>query len=318
MKFTNRFRYKSIINTGFDSSVNNSSVRIFNKDGSSNIRKSGISIFEKYSLYHTLINTSSLHFVLITLLWYLSCNLFFASIYYWIGIENLGGNSSGSNAFQDYLDCFFFSTQTLTTVGYGVLHPISNATNIISSIETLFGWMAFAVITGLLYGRFSKPIAYVKFSKNILITPHKGSRALMFRLVPYKNNSLTEAEVQINVAIKLEEDGKEVRKYFRLETEYAKITSLILNWTVVHLLNEESPLYGMELVDFEKGEMEVLVYFKAYDEHFSNQVQARTSYGISDFIDHAKFKQMFKQSDDKRFTLLEIDKLNDYDVLLEI
>ncbi|MBL0190035.1 MAG: Inward rectifier potassium channel Irk [Saprospiraceae bacterium] len=315
MKVPNFRRGRSLNNTGFDSGTSYSSGRVLNKDGSNNVVKSGLSFFEEKSMYHTLINISPRQFILMSLLGFFACNLFFATIYYVIGIEHLGGNATDSSDFQDYLDCFFFSTQTLTTVGYGVLHPISNLSNFVSSIETLFGWMGFAVLTGLLYGRFSRPTAYVKFSENLLITPHKGHHALMFRLAPYKNNSLTDAEVQVNVTIQLEEDGKRVRKYFTLETEYSKIISLALSWTVVHLIDEASPLYGLTFDDFNKGEIEVLVFFKAYDEHFSNTVQTRTSYIFEDFVHNAKFVPMFRQSEDKKSTILELDKINTHNRL---
>lgn len=315
MRISERFRNKALNNTGFDTSVGASSSRILNKDGSSNVEKVGISRFERNSMYHTLINMSTKHFILFSLLAYLICNIFFATIYFFIGIEQLGVVNANSSIAQNYLDCFFFSTQTLTTVGYGVLHPMSNATNIISSIETLFGWMAFAVLTGLLYGRFSRPTAYIKFSDNLLISPFKESKALMFRLAPFKNNTLTDAAVKLNVAIKMEENGKQLNRYFTLEPDMNKINSLALSWTIVHELNESSPLYGMTMEDFKNNEIEVLVFVEAYDEHFSNLVKTKTSYSFDDIVDNAKFIPMFRQSPDKQKTLLEINRINEYKIL---
>ena len=150
---------RSINDTGFDNSTGNMSGRILNKDGSSNIMKSGIPWYQRISLFHSLINMRWTSFLLLALLGFFLTNLVFAFIYFGYGIENLGREAS-SNSVHDFLDCFFFSVQTVTTVGYGILHPTSVATNILASLESLFGWMAFAVLTGLLYGRFSKPTAY--------------------------------------------------------------------------------------------------------------------------------------------------------------
>jgi inward rectifier potassium channel len=175
--------------------------------------------------------------------------------------------------------------------------------------------MAFAVLTGLLYGRFSKPTAYLKFSDNMLISPFKDSKALMFRLAPFKNNSLTDAAVKLNVAIKMEENGKFVNKYFTLEPDLNTINSLALSWTIVHVLNESSPLYGLSLDDFKNNEIEILVFVEAYDEHFSNTVKTKTSYVANDIVDNAKFIPMYRQTPDKQKTLLEINRINEFKIL---
>ena len=305
---------RSINDTGFDNSTGNMSGRILNKDGSSNIMKSGIPWYQRISLFHSLINMRWTSFLLLALLGFFLTNLVFAFIYFGYGIENLGRETS-SNSMHEFLDCFFFSVQTVTTVGYGILHPTSVATNILASLESLFGWMAFAVLTGLLYGRFSKPTAYLLFSKHALIAPYKDGKALMFRLAPYKNNTLTEAEVLINVSFRIHENDKVVNKFFPLQVEMSKISSLSLNWTIVHAINEHSPFYGMCKEDYSINQTEVLVFVKAFDEHFSNVVQQRTSYTANEIVHDAKFVQMFRQSDNRKTTVLELDKLNEITML---
>ena len=312
--FEDLLKSASINNTGFDNTTGNTSGRILNKDGGSNVLKTGLSFFKRISLFHTLINLSIANFLLFALILFILANVLFAFIYFFLGIENLGivSNNSSLDAF---LDCFFFSTQTITTVGYGGIHPTSFATNAVASFEALFGWMAFAVLTGLLYGRFAKPKAYLLFSENALISPYKDGYALMFRIVPYKNNTLTEAEVLMNVAFKIHEHDKVVNKFLPLKTEITKISALSLNWTIVHHINEESPFWGMCKEDFFINQTEVMVFIKAFDEHFSNTVQQRTSYIADEIIHGAKFVQMFRQHDKKKTTVMELDKINDYKIL---
>ncbi len=311
MNLEHLLKHKSINNTGFDNTTGNSSGRVLNKDGSSNVVKTGIPYMKRISLFHTLINMNILTFIVVALGGFVLINLFFACIYYNIGVDQIG-IKPGQSSSDQFLECFFFSAQTVTTVGYGVMHPQSLATNALSTFESVFGWMAFAVLTGLIYGRFAKPKAYLMFSNNALIGPYKDGQALMFRMAPYKNNTLTEAEVLLNITFRLHENDKIVNKFLPLKAELSKISALSLNWTIVHYIDEESPLYGMCKEDYEINETELMVFVKAFDEHFSNTVQQRTSYNAEDIIHGAKFAQMFKQSDDKTSTILELDKIHDY------
>lgn len=304
-------QYSGIANTGFDTTGGNSSGRVLNKDGSSNVKKTGLPYFRRLSLFHTLIELPTLQFFLLVNVFFIALNLVFAFIYFLLGPDALH-MPPPNGTFGRFLNCLYFSTQTLTTVGYGQIGPTTHLANFISSFEALVGWITFAVMTGLIYGRFAKPKAYLLFSKNALISPYKDGQALMFRMAPYKNNNLTEAEVLINVSFKIYQNDKVVNKFLSLNAEISKISSMSLNWTVVHDINESSPLYGMCKEDFEINQTEIMVFVKAFDEHFSNVVQQRTSYWHDEIIHGAKFRQMFRQSDDEKTTVLELDKLNDY------
>jgi len=314
MNLESLLKTRSINNTGFDNSTGNSSGRVLNKDGSSNVVKSGIGYFNRISLFHTLINMNIYWFMMLAFAGFILVNTIFACIYYAIGVTQIG-LSAGLSATEQFSQSFFFSAQTMTTVGYGVLHPQSMITNMMATFESVFGWMAFAVLTGLIYGRFAKPKAYLLFSRNALIGPYKDGQALMFRMAPYKNNTLTEAEVLLNITFRIHENDKIMNKFLPLKAELSKISALSLNWTVVHYIDEESPLYGMCKEDYEINDTELMVFVKAFDEHFSNTVQQRTSYSADDIIHNAKFVQMFRQSDDKRTTILELDKIHEYTFL---
>jgi inward rectifier potassium channel len=301
-------------NTGFSANTAGNAGRFIKKDGSPNVEKRGISLFERYSIYHVMITISRWKFALAILSFFICINLVFALIYFLVGTDQLGGVSA-STKFGHFAEAFFFSAQTFTTVGYGRISPSGTLTSSIAAIEALTGLLSFAVVTGLFYGRFSRPRAYIKFSENMVIAPYNDITALMFRMAPYKNNQLTEAEVKINAAMGIEENGKPANKFYSLDLEISKINSLNLSWTVVHPIDEKSPLYNFTLEDLNTARLEVLVFVKAFDEIFSNTVIARTSYTADEIIPGARFKIMFEPDPSGKVTFLHLDRLNDIEIV---
>jgi inward rectifier potassium channel len=299
-------------NTGFGANSENSAGRFYNRDrGKANIAKRGVDILNRYSWYHTMLGMNRGKFLFLIFVMYVLINLVFAGIYYLTGIQNLAGIHTGS-AWKNFSEVFFFSAQTFTTVGYGRISPVGFLTSSISTFEAFLGLLSFAIATGLFYGRFSRPQAFLKFSHNALVAPYKDGTALMFRMSPYKNNILSEAEVKLTIAMQVEEGGKMENKFYTLDVEISKVNSLVLSWTVVHPINEKSPLYGFYETDIKNTRMEMLVFIKAFDEVFSNTVVARTSYISSEIIWGAKFKIMYHPSEDKMTTVLNLDKLNEF------
>ncbi|MEP6595383.1 MAG: ion channel [Ginsengibacter sp.] len=207
---------------------------------------------------------------------------------------------------------FFFSCQTFTTVGYGRINPIGFATSSIAAFEALIGLLSFAIATGLLYGRFAKPKAYLRFSENALLAPYKDITAIMLRVAPFKNATLVDAEAKVTLGLVLEENGKTVNKFFQLPLEFNTVNALTLSWTIVHPITETSPLYNFTKEDFENTTGEILVYLKAFDDMFSNTVVTRTSYTFKEIIIGAKFKPMFMRSNEGNKTTLHLDKLNSF------
>jgi inward rectifier potassium channel len=171
-------------------------------------------------------------FLLLVFAVYLLLNLFFTLIYATIGIEYLSGVERG-NAVQDFLEMFFFSAQTFTTVGYGRISPVGHFTSFIATFEAFIGLLSFAIATGLFFARFSKPESHIKFSKNALISPFKDGKALMLRLASFKNNNISDIEVKLLLAIKEEENGEMVNKFYQLDTVINRINLLSLSWTIV-------------------------------------------------------------------------------------
>lgn len=285
--------------------------RFLNKDGQANMYRVGIPFLERISWYHTMLLMPRWKFLLAIFIAYLAINCFFAAIYLGIGIDKLSGIQVNSTL-ERIGEAFFFSAQTFTTVGYGRLSPTGFLMSFIASSEALIGLLSFAVATGLMYGRFSKPQAYLKFSHNAVIAPYRDTIALMFRLSPFKNNSLSDAEVKVNLAMMVEEKGRTVNKFYSLVLEYEKVNSLSLNWTVVHPIDDQSPLYGLSFEELSAANAEVLVFFKAFDTIFSNTVMDRTSYRMNEVVFGAAFNPMYRRDEKAGTTLLDLSLLNSY------
>lgn len=297
------------INTGFGTNAANYGGRLLNKDGTPNIEKRGIGIFNRFSWFHSMLSISSWRFFIIVLFFYILVNLFFTLIYYLIGVQNLAGLDMRSEG-QKFMEAFFFSTQTYTTVGYGRISPTGFAMNAVSSFHALIGLLSFAVATGLMYGRFSRPRAFIKFADNAIIAPFKDGTALMVRLSPFKNTTLSDAEVKVTLVLITEENGKEVNRFFNLDLELKNVNALTLSWTVVHPITEDSPLFNFTQDDYDNSKGEIIVFLKAFDDMFSNTVIARSSYTMQEFVYGAKFIPMFHRDHDRDTTILDLDKLS--------
>ncbi len=302
---------KAEINTGFGVNSSDYGGRFVNKNGTANLEKTGVGFFERISWYHTLLTLSRGKFLFVILLFYFIINLLFGGLYYAIGIEKLGGIVTKS-PIREFGEAFFFSCQTFTTVGYGRISPIGFLASAISALEALVGLLSLAVVTGLLYGRFSRPKAYLRFSGNALLAPYRDITAIMLRVAPFKNTILTDAEAKVTLGLVVEEDGKMLNKFFQLPLEYNSVNSLTLSWTLVHPITQTSPFYHFVEEDYANAKGEIIVFLKAFDDMFSNVVVSRTSYTFNEIIVGAKFNPMYKKSDSGNKTILHLDKLNSF------
>ena len=307
-----KFNFNSELTTGFGTKGTQNAGRFINKNGKPNTVRRGIKFLDQLSWYHTMLSMPQWKFWAWLLFGYFTINCGFGLLYFIIGIDQLDGIKPGST-FHNFLQSFFFSAQTFTTVGYGHVSPASTLASSVASFEAFLGVLTFALASGLFYGRFSKPRSFLKFSENALVAPYKDGLALMFRTVPYKNNLLVDAEVKLNLAMKVQRGDEIKNEFYGLEVEFSKITSLVLNWTIVHPITENSPLYGMSVKELKNYSAEVLVYLKAYDEVFANTVIARTSYTSDEIIEGARFKPMYEPSSTGTSTVLYIDRLNAYE-----
>ena len=297
--------------TGFGVQANQVGERFINKDGSFNIVKTGYPFWRRASIYSTLLQLNTWKFLLLLVITYLSINIFYTICYVLIGIDQLSGFVHTSYPGR-VLETFYFSTQTFTTVGYGRVNPVGHLANMVASFETMTGWIFFALVTGIYYGRFTRPQAFVHFSENALISPFNDGKALMMRVVPFKNDHfLTNSNLRVNAALL---QGSKYH-FYNLDLERSHVDALSTNWTIVHPIDENSPFFNMGPEEFEKADLEVYVHLDGFDPIFSNTVIKRTSYTFKEIIHNAKFKPMYHMSKDGSSTVLELNKLNAYEMI---
>jgi inward rectifier potassium channel len=298
--------------TGFGSNASGYGGRFVNKDGTFNLKREGVPLLRRIGIYQRMLNLPTWKFGSVIVLFYFAINIFFTCIYLAIGSGQLMGLMSYAGWIK-IKEVFFFSTQTFTTVGYGRINPVGDAANVIASLEALTGFLSFAIATGLIYGRFAKPKAYLQFSDLALVSPHNGRTALMFRFATYKDrHTLTNVEIKVNMALRSETNGKAEYAFYDLTLERYKVDSLPMNWTVVHEIDEASPIHGFTYDDIVAADIELYVLVTGFDEVFSSPVLQRTSYTYNEIRFDAKFVPMYRESEDGQTTILEMHKLNEF------
>ena len=314
MAFIKKINPSSKVNpdTGFGTQASQIGGRFINKDGSFNLIKEGWPVFRITNIYSHLLDFSWVYFMLIIVLFYLLGNFLFTGIYLLLGHDQLQGLVYHS-FWEEVKEVFFFSTQTFTTVGYGRVNPIKDEANLIASVESMCGWLFFAIVTGLLYGRFTRPKAYLAFSEQALISPYKQGIALMFRMVPYKRkHHLADAKITVTIAFTVMEEGSQQFRFYQLNLERFRVDTLNMNWTVVHPIDEQSPLLHFTEEDLKNSDMELYVQVTGFSPIFSATVMQNTSYTYREIVWGAKFNPMYHESADGSTTIVKLNKLNEY------
>ena len=280
--------------------------RALNKDGSFNVKKTNIPFFERLNFFHSLVTMKWSHFFGLILTGYLIVNVVFATIYNFIGIENLT-NTLGLSPFEQFMEGFFFSAQTITTLGYGRVAPIGLTANTVAAIESMLGLLSFALATGLLYGRFSKPVSKIKYSDKAVIAPYKTINGFMFRVTnPQKNQLL---EVEVDVSMSLRRANSELRNFHILDLERKKVVFFPSLWTVVHPIDDTSPLYGLNADNFHEKDIEFIIVLKAFDESSGQMVYSRSSYKASEIYWGEKFVYLAQQDNGK--VTIDVSRINE-------
>ncbi len=302
---------------GFGDKVIAPGSRLINQDGSFNIDRSG---YRSWAPYQQLVEMPWKSFALMTLLFYLTINALFALAFMACGRQCLSGVEINSDLFTFFSECFFFSIQTFTTVGYGSISPIGFTANFIAAIDALVGLMSFALATGLVFARFSKPRAQLLFSQNAIITPYRHRQtgekmnSLQFRIVNSRDNKLINLQATVIMTwLELLPDSNHIRRYTTLPLERYKVSLLPLNWTIVHPIDQASPLYALSREDLLQSNTEIMIMIEGYDDTFAQNVHTTSSYSCHEIVWGVKFAPMYHAEDGH--TLLELDKL---DLVLEL
>ncbi len=281
---------------GFGTKITSERVRLINKDGTFNVRRVGDSFLDSVNWYHRLITLSWSKFFGIIFLFYFLLNIIFACLYLLIGIEYLEGIGNKHQQ-SDFWETFFFSAQTLTTVGYGRISPTGFWANTIAGLEALIGLLLIALGTGLFYGRFSRSVPRIRFSKNIVVAPYLDINGLMFRIIHERDNELIDLDVEMTLScLETLPSGARTRKYYPLELERDHVNFFPLNWTLVHPITEGSPLANATEKILADSDAEFLILIRAIDETFMQQVHVRFSYHYIEMVWGVKFEPMFDTS----------------------
>ncbi len=278
---------------GFGSKVSEqTALRFINKDGSFNARRKGLNGFGSFSMYNAMLNMSWASFYALVLAAYAFANLVFTLIY--LAIPNVFLELQNKTLGRKFFDIYFYSVQVMTTLGSSPLHPSNLAGNGVLALEALFGLLVFALGAGLVLARFSNPSVKIIFSKNAVISPYNDVSAFEFRIINGKKDELIQVEAIVMVSMK-DKNGK--RPFVELPLERHKVVFFPLNWTVVHPIDEGSPLYGLTAQDLMLRDAEFLIFLTAIDEALGQRIYVRHSYKFNEVIVGKKFSSIIEKSE---------------------
>lgn len=272
--------------------------------GKTEVTKIGEDGFSWSDVYHVIMSMTWPRFFRWTIGIYLLVNLVFACAY------ALGDGAVG-NA-HSFADCFFFSVETLATVGYGVMSPATPYGHLVATCEILTGMMSMAVITGLLFARFSKPTARMLFSRVAVITPYDGVPTLMLRVANQRRSYILEATASMVLARDVETgDGHSLRRFYDLRLERARSPMFALSWLIMHRIDADSPLHGITEEALRAGDMGLAITLSGTDETFAASVHARYSYAHEDILFGRRFVDVFVDDVDPRKLTLDMARFHD-------
>lgn len=268
-------------------------IRFLKKNGEFNVVRRGMPRAYFYDLYHWLIVIRWRIFLPVVIVLYGVINAGFAVLYL-LGGDCVSGVEPGS-----FWDMFFFSVQTISTIGYGGMSPTTMWSNSVASVEAISGVLMTALLTGLMFSKFSLPTARVVFTTKASIRQFRGNRVLMFRMANMRANQIVDATVNVLMAgFEVVEGGQTFRRLQDLTVTRRRTSMFALSWTVTHIIDEDSPLYACEVEQWREREIELIVSLSGIDGTFGQTIQARHSYTINELVfDHA-FDDIISPQDD--------------------
>ncbi len=243
--------------------------------------------------YHLLLTMPWLGFFAIVVVFDIFLNAVFAMLYL------LDSNAIGGIKDIGFLEAFFFSVQTLASIGYGVMHPDTLYSNLIVTLESIASLMLFAVITGIAFTRFAKSSSRVMFSHVATINDYNGVPTLMFRTANERRNNILEARLRVYLMIdEITSEGQMMRRLHELKLVRDHSPVFLLSWTVMHTIDESSPLYGMGMETMQRLNAQVLVSLTGVDETISGTIHARHMYSSPQILGDRRFVDVIHTSKD--------------------
>ena len=225
-------------------------------------------------------------------------NAIFAS-FYWIGNQPISNVPGGA-----YIDYLYFSIETLSTAGYGDMHPQTHYGHFIAAVELFTGIFSMSLMTGLIFARFSRPSARLLFADNPVISDHDGERTLMIRLANERHNVISNATARLwlfkNIVSK---ESQSFRRFYELPLSRNESPALALSWTLFHIIDEASPLYGLNADDLEAIKMTLIVVVSGYDVVAAQTVHARKSYDYPDIRFGHRYAEILDTAEDGRLKI---------------
>jgi inward rectifier potassium channel len=299
------------LDLGFGSVVaRDSRKRLLNRDGTFNVRREGLGYWEALSTYHYFLTISWPKFLGYVAGAYVVLNALFAIAFVACGAGALTGFTNEA-PMERFTRAFFFSVHTLATIGYGNIVPVTFAANLMVALESLVGLLGFSIIAGIMFARFARPRAEIAFSNVAVVAPYRGKTALMFRIVNKKRNEIVEMEAKVLLARRNRGGQVTDREFIPLKLERERVVFFPLAWTIVHPIDETSPLNGCSPNDLRALDAELLILLNGFDETFSQTVHTRSSYKVDEIVWGAKFRNMFNPLDPDGTVSVDIRKLHE-------
>lgn len=299
------------LDLGFGSVLSRETPRLLNRDGTFNVRREGLGPWERLNFYHYSLTMSWPRFLVIVGAGYFLTNAIFALAYMACGPHAVAGITA-TTTFGRFLDAFFFSVETLATIGYGNIVPVSFAADVLVTAESLVGLLGFSVIAGIVFARFARPVARIVFSRCAVVAPYRDITAFMFRVVNMKSNEIVELEAKV-LMTRRKREGSLDREYIPMKLERERVVFFPATWTVVHPIDEKSPLWGWTEEDLRGCDVEFLVLLNGFDETFSQNVHTRSSYKGAEVVWGARFRSTFNPPRPDGTVSVDIRKLDEID-----
>lgn len=246
----------------------------------------GVDVWYSYwrDPYHLLLTIPWPGFFLVIVGIYTVINTIFALLYL-AGGDGIANAEPGS-----FWDAFFFSVQTLASIGYGAMYPTTFYTNLIVTLEAVTSIVSIAVLTGLAFARFTRSTARIMFSRHAVVTPFQGVPTLMARAANQRRNHIREGEVQMYLLRdELNDDGHFMRRFYDLPLVRSRTPSFVLSWTLMHPITSTSPLYGCTTESLQKSHAEILLLIHGVDGTVNQPVYANHTYAAEDILWNHRF-----------------------------